>query len=309
MNAFLNANEEYGGIKMKSGFVAIIGKPNVGKSTLLNRLAGQKIAIVSNKPQTTRTAIKGIINLENAQIIFTDTPGIHKPKNKLGEKMSETIEEATTDVDLTLYLIEATDKGIGTANSFILKKIKDSRTKTVLVINKVDLVKKENILQLIDAYSKEYDFEAIIPISAREDDGINILLDKVVELLPEGPAYYPQEEWTDQTERQIVEETIREKALKSLDEEIPHGIAVEVVTMKKRENKELYDIEATIYCEKKSHKGIIIGKDGALLKTIGERAREDIERMLDSKVNLQLWVKVKEGWRDDEKKLNQIFKS
>lgn len=294
---------------MKSGFVAIIGKPNVGKSTLLNRLAGQKIAIVSNKPQTTRTAIKGIINLENAQIIFTDTPGIHKPKNKLGEKMSETIEEATTDVDLTLYLVEATDKGIGTANSFILKKIKDSKTKTILVINKVDLVKKENILQLIDAYSKEYDFEAIIPISAREDDGINILLDKVVELLPEDPAYYPQEEWTDQTERQIIEETIREKALKSLDEEIPHGIAVEVVTMKKRENKDLYDIEATIYCEKKSHKGIIIGKDGALLKTIGERAREDIERMLDSKVNLQLWVKVKEGWRDDEKKLNQIFKS
>lgn len=294
---------------MKSGFVAIIGKPNVGKSTLLNRLAGQKIAIVSNKPQTTRTAIKGIINLENAQIIFTDTPGIHKPKNKLGEKMSETIEEATTDVDLTLYLVEATDKGIGTANSFILKKIKDSKTKTILVINKVDLVKKENILQLIDAYSKEYDFEAIIPISAREDDGINILLDKVVELLPEGPAYYPQEEWTDQTERQIIEETIREKALKSLDEEIPHGIAVEVVTMKKRENKDLYDIEATIYCEKKSHKGIIIGKEGALLKTIGERAREDIERMLDSKVNLQLWVKVKEGWRDDEKKLNQIFKS
>lgn len=294
---------------MKSGFVAIIGKPNVGKSTLLNRLAGQKIAIVSNKPQTTRTAIKGIINLENAQIIFTDTPGIHKPKNKLGEKMSETIEEATTDVDLTLYLVEATDKGIGTANSFILKKIKDSKTKAILVINKVDLVKKENILQLIDAYSKEYDFEAIIPISAREDDGINILLNKVVELLPEGPAYYPQEEWTDQTERQIIEETIREKALKSLDEEIPHGIAVEVVTMKKRENKDLYDIEATIYCEKKSHKGIIIGKDGALLKTIGERAREDIERMLDSKVNLQLWVKVKEGWRDDEKKLNQIFKS
>lgn len=294
---------------MKSGFVAIIGKPNVGKSTLLNRLAGQKIAIVSNKPQTTRTAIKGIINLENAQVIFTDTPGIHKPKNKLGEKMSETIDEATTDVDLTLYLVEATDKGIGTANSYILKKIKDSKTKTILVINKVDLVKKENILQLIDAYSKEYDFEAIIPISARKDDGINILLDKVVELLPEGPAYYPQEEWTDQTERQIIEETIREKALKSLDEEIPHGIAVEVVTMKKRENKELYDIEATIYCEKKSHKGIIIGKDGALLKTIGERAREDIERMLDSKVNLQLWVKVKEGWRDDEKKLNQIFKA
>jgi len=294
---------------MKSGFVAIIGKPNVGKSTLLNRLAGQKIAIVSNKPQTTRTAIKGIINLENAQIIFTDTPGIHKPKNKLGEKMSETIEEATDGVDLMLYLIEATDKGIGTANEFILKKIKDANTKTILAINKVDLVKKENLLGLIKAYSEAYDFEAIIPISAREDDGIDILLNKIVELLPEGPVYYPEDEWTDQTEKQIVEETIREKALKSLEDEIPHGIAVEVESMKKREDKDLYDIEATIYCEKKSHKGIIIGKEGTVLKVIGERAREDIERMLDCHVNLQLWVKVKEGWRDDEKKLNQVFKS
>ncbi|MBQ9314626.1 MAG: GTPase Era [Clostridia bacterium] len=294
---------------MKSGFVAIIGKPNVGKSTLLNRLAGQKIAIVSNKPQTTRTAIKGIINMENAQIIFTDTPGIHKPKNKLGEKMSETIDEATDGVDLMLYLIEATDKGIGTANEFIIKKIKDANAKAILAINKVDLVKKENLLSLIKAYSEAYDFEAIIPISAREDDGIDILLNKIVEVLPEGPIYYPEDEWTDQTERQIIEETIREKALKSLEDEIPHGIAVEVESMKKREDKELYDIEATIYCEKKSHKGIIIGKDGAVLKVIGERAREDIEKMLDCQVNLQLWVKVKEGWRDDEKKLNQIFKS
>ena len=294
---------------MKSGFVAIIGKPNVGKSTLLNRLAGQKIAIVSNKPQTTRTAIKGIINLENAQIIFTDTPGIHKPKNKLGVKMSETIEEATTDVDLRLYLIEATDKGIGTANEFILNKIKEAKARTILVINKVDLVKKEEILGLIKAYSEAYDFEAIIPISARKDDGIEILLNKVVELLPEGPIYYPEDEWTDQTERQIIEETIREKALRSLEDEIPHGIAVEVESMKKREDKDLYDIEATIYCEKRSHKGIVIGKEGAVLKVIGERAREDIEKMLDSRVNLQLWVKVKEGWRDDEKKLNQIFKS
>lgn len=294
---------------MKSGFVAIIGKPNVGKSTLLNRLAGQKIAIVSSKPQTTRTAIKGIINLENAQIIFTDTPGIHKPKNKLGEKMSETIADATEGVDIMLYLIEATDKGIGMANEFILNKIKESKAKAILAINKADLVKKENLLPLIDAYSKEYDFEAIIPISAREDDGIDILLKKIVEILPEGPVYYSDEEWTDQTERQIVEETIREKALKCLDDEIPHGICVEVTSMKMREDKELYDIEATIYCEKKSHKGIIIGKDGSVLKLIGERAREDIEQMLDCHVNLQLWVKVKEGWRDDEKKLNQIFKA
>ncbi len=294
---------------MKSGFVAIVGKPNVGKSTLLNKIVGQKIAIVSNKPQTTRNAIKGIINLENAQIIFTDTPGVHKPKNKLGEKMSEAIQEATTDVDVVLYLIEATDKGIGTANEFILKKIRESNIKTILAINKVDLVKKESLLGLIKEYSEAYNFEAIIPISAKEEDGIDILLNKIVELLPEGPAYYPVDEWTDQTERQIIEETIREKALKSLEDEIPHGIAVEVTTMKKREDKELYDIEATIYCEKKSHKGIVIGKDGAVLKVIGERAREDIEKMLDCKVNLQLWVKVKEGWRDDEKKLNQIFKS
>ena len=217
----------------KSGFVAIVGRPNVGKSTLLNRLAGQKIAIVSNKPQTTRTAIKGIINRKDAQIIFTDTPGIHKPKNKLGEKMAETIDTAVSDDDLLLYVIEATDKGIGMANEFILKKVKESGKKAILAINKVDLVKKENILELIKLYSAEYNFEAIIPISAKEDDGIDTLLEKIIEVLPEGPAYYSEEEWTDQTERQIVEETIREKALKVLDDEIPHGIAVEVVTMKK----------------------------------------------------------------------------
>lgn len=291
---------------MKSGFVTIIGRPNVGKSTLLNHLTGQKIAIVSNKPQTTRTAIKGIINRENAQIIFTDTPGIHKPKNKLGEKMSETIEEASQGVDLVLYLIEATDKGIGTANEFILKKVKDLNEKTILVINKVDKVAKEHILELIKLYSDEYEFEAIIPISALKDDGIEILIDKIIDILPEGPQYYDSESFTDQTERQIIEETIREKALKVLDDEIPHGIAVEVESMKQRGNRDLYDIEVTIYCEKKSHKGIVIGKDGAVLKLIGERAREDIEEMLGAKVNLQLWVKVKEGWRDSDAKLKQL---
>lgn len=291
----------------KSGFVAIVGRPNVGKSTLLNRLAGQKIAIVSNKPQTTRTAIKGIINKKNAQIIFTDTPGIHKPKNKLGEKMAETIDNAVSEVDLILYVIEATDKGIGMANEFILNKVKSTNTKSILVINKVDIVQKEHILELIKLYSEEHNFESIIPISAREDDGVDVLLEKIIECLPEGPAYYDTEEWTDQTERQIIEETIREKALRLLDDEIPHGIAVEVVTMKKRARKDLYDIEVTIYCEKKTHKGIIIGKEGNVLKQIGERAREDIEEMLGSKVNLQLWVKVKEGWRDDNTKLKQIF--
>ncbi len=291
----------------KSGFVAIVGKPNVGKSTLLNRLAGQKIAIVSSKPQTTRTAIKGIINKENAQIIFTDTPGIHKPKNKLGEKMVETIDNSMEDVDLLLYVIEATDKGVGMANGFILNKVKESGKKAILAINKVDLVQKESLLELMDLYNKEFPFEAIIPISAREEDGLDILLNKIIELLPEGPAYYDTEELTDQSERQIVEETIREKALKLLDDEVPHGIAVEVVTMKKRDNKDLYDIEATIYCEKKTHKGIIIGKEGTLLKQIGEKAREDIEEMLGCQVNLQLWVKVKEGWRDDDTKLKQVF--
>jgi GTP-binding protein Era len=292
----------------KSGFVTIVGRPNVGKSTLLNNLAGQKIAIVSSKPQTTRTAIKGIINTENAQIIFTDTPGIHKPQNKLGEKMSDIVNDAISGVDIILYLIEASDKGIGTANEFILKKVKDLNCKTILVINKIDLVPKEHILELIKIYSDEHDFEAIIPISAKGNDGLEILLKKIVELLPEGPMYYDNEEITDQTERQIIEETIREKALKVLDEEIPHGIAVEVVTMNRREKKNLYDIEVTIYCEKKTHKGIIIGKDGEVLKIIGERAREDIEKMLQAKVNLQLWVKVKENWRDDSNKLNQIFR-
>ena len=292
----------------KSGFVAIVGRPNVGKSTLLNAIAGQKIAIVSNKPQTTRTAIKGIVNRDDAQIIFTDTPGIHRPKNKLGEKMAETINDSMSDVDVILYLIEGTDKGIGLANEFILNKVIEQKTKAILVINKVDLVKKENLLELIKLYSERHDFEAIIPISARNADGIDTVIDKIIELLPEGPAYYDTEEWTDQTERQIIEETIREKALRSLDDEVPHGIAVEVISMKKRDKKELYDIDATIYCEKKSHKGIIIGKDGAMLKKIGERAREDIEKMLDCKVNLQLWVKVKEDWRDNETRLNQIFR-
>ena len=293
---------------MKSGFVTILGRPNVGKSTLLNTLAGQKIAIVSNKPQTTRTAIKGIINRENAQIIFTDTPGIHRPKNKLGEKMNETIDEASEGVDIVLYLIDGNDTELTKANEIILERIKAIRAKTILVINKVDSVKKENLLTLIKQYSEAYNFEAIIPISAKKNDGVEEVVNKIIELLPEGPAYYSEDEFTDQTERQIIEETIREKALKCLNEEIPHGIAVEVITMKKRPNKKLYDIDATIYCEKKSHKGIVIGKNGAVLKLIGARAREDIEKMMQAKVNLQLWVKVKEGWRDDEFKLRQFYK-
>jgi len=293
---------------MKTGFVTILGRPNVGKSTLINSIIGQKIAIVSNKPQTTRTAIKAILTTKKSQIIFTDTPGIHKPKNKLGEKMNEVIEDSEEGVDVILFLIDANDTTITNSNKKILNEISNLKSKKILVINKVDTVKKESILELIKQYSENYEFEAIIPISAKKNDGIKKLLELIENLLPEGPLYYDENEFTDQTQRQIVEETIREKALRLLDDEVPHGIAVEVISMKKRPRKKLYDIDATIYCEKKSHKGIIIGKDGVALKRIGERARIDIEKMLGMNVNLQLWVKVKEGWRDDINKLKELYK-
>ncbi len=293
---------------MKSGFVTILGRPNVGKSTLLNALVGQKVAIVSNKPQTTRTAIKAIITKGDCQIVFTDTPGIHKPKTKLGEKMNDTITEAQDGVDVVLFLIDANDTKITDANKKIVERVKSIDASRILVINKVDSVKKEHILELIKLYSEECEFDAIIPISALKSDGVNHLIKEIIKYIPEGPWYYSEEEFTDQTERQIVEETIREKCLRLLDDEIPHGIAVEVVTMKKRPRKKLYDIDATIYCEKKSHKGIIIGKNGESLKRIGERSRTDIEKMLDMKVNLQLWVKVKEGWRDNTSMLKDFYK-
>lgn len=293
---------------MKSGFITILGRPNVGKSTLLNAIAGQKIAIVSSKPQTTRNAIKAIITKGDSQLIFTDTPGIHKPKNKLGEKMNETIKDSQDGVDVILFLIDANDKAITPANQKIVERVKGIKAKRILVINKVDEVKKEHILELIKLYSDECDFEAIIPISALKYDWIKHLIDEIIKIIPESPWYYDEDEFTDQTERQIVEETIREKCLRLLDEEVPHGIAVEVISMKKRPRKRLYDIDATIYCERKSHKGIIIGKDGVTLKRIGERSRADIEKMLDTKVNLKLWVKVKEGWRDDANKLKEFYK-
>ncbi len=293
---------------MKSGFITILGRPNVGKSTLLNAIAGQKIAIVSNKPQTTRSAIKAIITKGDSQLVFIDTPGIHKPKNKLGEKMNETIKDSQDGVDVILFLIDANDKAITPANSKIIERVKGIKAKRILVINKVDEVKKEHILELIKLYNDACDFEAIIPISALKNDGIKQLIKEIIKIIPEAPWYYSEDDFTDQTERQIVEETIREKCLRLLDEEVPHGIAVEVISMKKRPRKKLYDIDATIYCERKSHKGIIIGKDGVTLKRIGERSRTDIEKMLDMKVNLKLWVKVKEGWRDDANKLKEFYK-
>ena len=297
--------------KFKSGFVSIIGRTNVGKSTLINNLVGEKVAITANKNQTTRTAIKAIVNRENSQIIFIDTPGIHKPKTKLGETMNETAWGTIPETDITLFIVEATSSKIGKGDSLIIEKLKEKKTKTILLINKIDLIEKEKLLNLIETYSKEYEFQAIIPISAANGENIDKILDEIEKHLPEGPAYYDIEEYTDQTARQLVEETIREKALKLLDEEVPHGILVEVEKMKLRETtkgEEIYDIEATIYVLKNSHKGIVIGKNGSMLKRIGTYARQDIERMLQTKANLKIWVKVKENWQDNNSILKR-FKS
>lgn len=287
----------------KSGFVSIIGKTNVGKSTLLNALVGEKIAIMANKTQTTRTAIKGIVNRDNAQIVFIDTPGIHKPKTKLNEIMINTAYETIQDVDVILFLIDATKQYVGKSETEIIDRIKQKKCKTILIINKIDLVKKEKLLEIMKMYSEQYNFEEIIPISALKKDGIELILNKIISLLPTGPAYYDIEEYTDQTMRQISEEIIREKALLFLNEEVPHGIYVEVdkyLDRKTTKGEDIFDIEATIYCLRDSHKGIIIGKNGAMLKRIGQTSRVELEKMLETKVNLKLWVKVKEDWQDKD---------
>ena len=288
--------------EFKSGFVTLIGRTSVGKSTLLNLLVGEKVAAIANKVQTTRTAIKGIVNRENSQIIFVDTPGIHKPKTKLNETMVETSFTSLVDSDIVLFLIEATSDEIGKGDRIILDKIKEAKRKTILIINKIDLVKREKLLKLIDIYRKEYEFEAVIPISATNVKYKDIILEEIEKNLKPGPAYYDIEEYTDQTLRQLAEETIREKALKLLQDEVTHGIYVEVEKMKQRKNKskeDIYDIEATIYCLKNSHKGIIIGKNGDMLKRIGRSARIDMEKNFGVKVNLKTWVKVKEDWQDN----------
>lgn len=288
--------------QFKSGFVALIGRTNVGKSTLLNMLVGEKVAATANKVQTTRTAIKGIVNTEKSQIIFIDTPGIHKPKTKLNETMVETSFGVLKDIDLILFMIEATSEEIGRGDQRILDKIKESGKKAILLINKIDLIKREKLLSLIETYTKEYNFEAVIPISSLKEKYRNIILEEIEKNLKEGPAYYDIEEYTDQTMRQLAEETIREKALMLLQDEVPHGILVEVTKMQLRQNKqsqEIYDIEATIYCLRNSHKGIIIGKNGEMLKRIGSYARTDMERNFGTKVNLKTWVKVKEDWQED----------
>lgn len=295
--------------EFKSGFVTIIGRTNVGKSTLINLLVGEKVAAIANKVQTTRTAIKGIVNRENSQIIFTDTPGIHKPKHKLNETMVETSFSALPDSDVVLFIIEATSEDIGRGDKIILEKIKEANRKTILIINKIDLVERKKLLNLIDIYRKEYDFQAVIPISAYQEKYREIILNEIEKNLKPGPAYYDIDEYTDQTLRQLAEETIREKALKLLQDEVPHGIFVEVEKMNLRKNKQkedIYDIEATIYCLRESHKGIIIGKNGDMLKRIGRSARIDMEQNFGIKVNLKTWVKIKENWIDNENIVNKF---
>ncbi|MBQ8857420.1 MAG: GTPase Era [Lachnospiraceae bacterium] len=283
----------------KSGFVTLIGRPNVGKSTLMNRLIGQKIAITSNKPQTTRNRIQTVYTDERGQIVFLDTPGIHKAKNKLGEYMVNVAERTLKEVDVVLWLVEPTTF-IGAGEQHIAAQLKTIKTPIVLVINKVDTVKKEEILKFIDAYKDICNFADIVPVSALKGQNTDTVLEVIFKYLPYGPAFYDEDTVTDQPQRQIVAEMIREKALRCLDEEIPHGIAVTIEKMKVRPNGKVVDIEATIVCERDSHKGIIIGKGGAMLKKIGSAARFEIERMMEMKANLQIWVKVRKDWRDSD---------
>ncbi|MDD6267311.1 MAG: GTPase Era [Clostridium sp.] len=283
----------------KSGFVTIIGRPNVGKSTLMNHLVGQKIAITSNKAQTTRNRIQTVYTCEDGQIVFLDTPGINRAKNKLGEYMMSAVNSALSEMDVVLWLVEPTTY-IGKGERAIIERLKTVHTPIILVINKIDIVEKQAVEAAMEAYRKEYSFDAVIPVSALRDRNTKDVIRAILKYLPEGPQYYDEDTITDQPERQIVAEIIREKALRCLDHEIPHGIAVVIDAMKDRPGKNIVDIDATIICERDSHKGIIIGKQGAMLKKIGTQARLDMEKLLDTKVNLKLWVKVKKDWRDSD---------
>ena len=289
----------------KSGFAALIGRPNVGKSTLMNRLVGQKIAITSSKPQTTRNRIQTVYSEERGQIIFLDTPGLHRAKNKLGEYMVNVAERTLSEVDVLLWLVEPTSY-IGAGEQAIAEKLKTVDIPVILVINKIDTVKKEEILKFIEAYRNILDFSQIVPVSALKAENTDRLIDVIFQYLPEGPMYYDEDTVTDQPERQIVAELIREKALRLLSDEIPHGIAVQIERMKERPGGKLIDIEATIICERDSHKGIIIGKQGAMLKKIGMQARAAAESLLDAQVNLKLWGKVRKDWRESEAMLKNF---
>ena len=283
----------------KSGFATLIGRPNVGKSTLMNKLIRQKIAITSNKPQTTRNRIQTVYTCDEGQIVFLDTPGIHKAKNKLGEYMVNAAERTLKEVDVILWLVEPTTF-VGAGEQHIAGQLKKVNTPVILVINKTDTVKKEELLAVIDTYRKLHEFDEIVPVSALSGDNTDTLIEQIFKYLPYGPKFYDEDTVTDQPMRQIVAELIREKALRCLNEEIPHGIAVSIDKMKERPNGKVMDIDATIICERDSHKGIIIGKQGSMLKKIGSAARYEIEDMLEMRTNLQLWVKVKKDWRDSD---------
>lgn len=298
----------------KSGYVTVVGKPNAGKSTLVNKLVGFKVAITTPKPQTTRFNIKGIITDKNSQMVLIDTPGVHIPKDKMGEYMMKNVESAIEYVDVIVYMVDASKPTIDKANETIMQNIVNSKHSVILCINKIDKIEKGKILKIITIYNDYFksiggEFKDVVPISVYKEDGLDILKESIEKYLPEGDLIYSEDEITDITERELVEEIIREKALNNLDEEVPHGIKVEVEKFKKRKNRQkqsVYDIEVNIICEKNSHKGIIIGKDGAMLKKIGTQARIDIENMLDDKVNLKLWVKVRQNWQDNDNYLGNI---
>jgi len=290
----------FGGVSLafKSGFVAVVGRPNVGKSTLINCITGQKISIISHKPQTTRNTIKAIYTREDCQIVFMDTPGIHKPKTKLGEYMVNAAEKTFREVDAVLLIVEAENTDPGKGDLYIIEQLKHIKTPVFLVINKIDLVKKEQIMAAICAYKDLMDFKAVIPISALNNDGVDKVIEEIKKVLNEGPRYFPEDMTTDQPERMIVSEIIREKMLQLLEDEVPHGVGVDVESFKEREDGGIIDISVNVYCEKESHKGIIIGKQGKMLKKIGSLARQEIEGILGAKVFLEIWVKVKPDWRN-----------
>ena len=286
-------------MKTKSVMITIAGRPNVGKSTLINRLVGEKIAIVSNKPQTTRNRICGVVTRGDTQLVFMDTPGFHKPRTKLGDYMVDVVRDSVADVDLVLLIVEPI-ANIGPQEEALLQQIRMSGAPAILVINKIDTVQeKEDLLAVIAAYSKEFQFDAVMPISARYKDGVEALLKECDKYAEESPFFFPEDMTSDQPEKQVIAEIIREKLLWNLEREIPHGTAVEITKFSERDNG-VVDVDATIYCEKASHKGIIIGKQGAMLKKISTAAREDVERFMGTKVFLQTWVKVKENWRDSD---------
>lgn len=298
----------------KSGYVSIVGKPNAGKSTLLNKLVGFKVAITTPKPQTTRFNIKGIVTSKTSQIVFIDTPGVHTPKHKMGKYMMDNVNFAINNVDVIVYLVDSTKPKIDLANENIMKNISNLNAKVILCINKIDKIDKPKLLKIIDDYNKFFEntgasFAEIIPISVYKDDGLDTLVLNIEKHLKEGDAIYPEDEITDITEREIVEETIREKALNNLDEEVPHGIKVEVENFKEtvtEDGKYVYNIDANLICNKKSHKGIIIGKDGSMLKKITNEAKRDLENNLDAKIKLKIWVKTRENWQKNENYLKEI---